>query len=333
MMKRNLTVILYCAILTVVAFLVFYLSCVPDVITTSRDSDIGGREAVLCMPFDARDVPAGNYSGIVRLGGNRYALVSDKNEQGGYFIFNIDIDDKGNITSVKNRGFRQLESKNLDEEAIAYDKENHNIYIGKEKTSEIVRYNILDGTINGSTVVTDFRDYGYSNRTIESLTYDKRRMSVFTINEGPLKGDNGLMLRLMEYTPNLNLKRQYTYILDMSLDDSPTNDDSHAFGVAELLSLGDGTLLVLEREFKVAGMKIGSWVMNKIFRITPGHPEKTFVTGWRTVLGASDSGLANYEGMCLGPTLPDGRQVIILCADSQDRHMGVLRDWFRTVIL
>ena len=33
-MRRNLTVILYCAILTVVAFLVFYLSCVPDVITT-----------------------------------------------------------------------------------------------------------------------------------------------------------------------------------------------------------------------------------------------------------------------------------------------------------
>ena len=332
-MRRKLTVILYCAILTVVALLVFYLSCVPDVTTTSHDSDIGGREAVLGLPFDAKDVPAGNYSGIVRLGGNRYALVSDKNKQGGYFMFNIDIDDKGNIISVKNRGFRQLEATNLDEEAIAYDKENHNIYIGKENTSEIVRYNILDGTKNGSTVVTDFRDNGYSNRTIESLTYDKRRMSVFTINEGPLKGDNGLMLRLMEYTPNLNLKSQYTYILDMPLDDSPTNDDSHAFGVAELLSLGDGTLLVLEREFKVAGMKIGSWVVNKIFRIAPGHPGKTFITGWRTVLGPSDSGLANYEGMCLGPTLPDGRQVIILCADSQDRYMGVLRDWFRTVIL
>ena len=168
---------------------------------------------------------------------------------------------------------------------------------------------------------------------MESLTVDRRRVSVFTINEGPLKGDNGLMLRLLEFTPNLNLKKQYTYILDMPLDDSPTIDESHAFGVAELLSLGDGTLLVLEREFKVEGLKIGSWVMNKIFRITPGNPDKTFVTGWRTVLGASDSGLANYEGMCLGPTLPDGRQVIILCADSQNRHMGVLRDWFRTVVL
>ena len=45
----------------------------------------------------------------------------------------------------------------------------------------------------------------------------------------------------------------------------------------------------------------------------------TIVTGWITVLGASESGIANYEGMCLGPKLPDGRQVIILCADSQGR--------------
>ena len=234
---------------------------------------------------------------------------------------------------MASRGFRQLETENLDKEAIAYDKDNHNIYIGREETSEIIRYNILDGQRNGRVVVTDYRDKGLNNRTIESLTFDRRRLSVFTINEGPLKGDNGLMLRLLEFTPNLNLKKQYTYILDMPLDDSPTIDESHAFGVAELLSLGDGTLLVLEREFKVEGLKIGSWVMNKIFRITPGNPDKTFVTGWRTVLGASDSGLANYEGMCLGPTLPDGRQVIILCADSQNRHMGVLRDWFRTVVL
>ena len=59
----------------------------------------------------------------------------------------------------------------------------------------------------------------------------------------------------------------------------------------------------------------------------------TIVTGWITVLGASESGIANYEGMCLGPKLPDGRQVIILCADSQDRYMGVLHDWFRISVI
>ena len=225
-MRKHLSAILYIAILLVIAFLVFYLSCVPDMMTTSRGSDSLNGEAVLGRPFDAKDVPAGNYSGIVRLGGNRYALVSDKAEHGGYFIFNIDIDDSGNIVSVSSRGFRKLEEENIDEEAIAYDKDNHNIYIGKEKTSEIVRYNLLDGRRNGKVVVTDYRERGMDNRTIESLTFDTKRMSVFTINEGPLVGDNGLMLRLMEFTPNLNLKKQYTYILDMPLDDSPTNDDN-----------------------------------------------------------------------------------------------------------
>lgn len=330
---KKLNVILYSAVIAVSIVLAIYLAGIPDVFTTYDKSDSLNGKVVLGKPFDAKDVPAGNYSGMVRLGGNRYALVSDKAENGGYFIFNIDIDSLGNITSVKSRGFRQLEVENLDEEAIAYDRDNHNIYIGREETSEIVRYNILDGRENASTVVEDYRDNGCSNRTIESLTFDRKRLSVFTINESPLQGDNGLMLRLMEYTPNLSLKKRYTYILDMPLDDSPTTDENHVFGVAELVSMDDGTLLVLEREFKVADVKIGSWVMNKIFRITPGKPGKTFVTGWRTVLGASGSTLANYEGMCLGPKLPDGRQVIILCADSQGRHFGVLRDWFRTVVL
>ena len=68
-------------------------------------------------------------------------------------------------------------------------------------------------------------------------------------------------------------------------------------------------------------------------RSTTHRRMTTIVTGWITVLGASESGIANYEGMCLGPKLPDGRQVIILCADSQDRYMGVLHDWFRTIVL
>ena len=73
--------------------------------------------------------------------------------------------------------------------------------------------------------------------------------------------------------------------------------------------------------------------MNKIFRIRPGKLNKQFITGWRTSLNVSDLGLANYEGMCLGPQLKDGRQVIIICADSQNRYGGVLRDWFKTVII
>ena len=37
-------------------------------------------------------VPAGNYSGITRFAGNHYALVSDKADQMGFYLFTIDID-------------------------------------------------------------------------------------------------------------------------------------------------------------------------------------------------------------------------------------------------
>ena len=42
---------------------------------------------------------------------------------------------------------------------------------------------------------------------------------------------------------------------------------------------------------------------------------------------------ANYEGMCLGPQLENGDQVIVLVSDSQDGYAGVLKDWFKTIVI
>ena len=43
--------------------------------------------------------------------------------------------------------------------------------------------------------------------------------------------------------------------------------------------------------------------------------------------------LANYEGMCLGPRLKDGSRVLLLVSDSQNQYGGVLKDYFRTVVI
>ena len=37
-------------------------------------------------------IPAGNYSGITWLGGDLYAVVSDKSEEDGFFVFEIKLD-------------------------------------------------------------------------------------------------------------------------------------------------------------------------------------------------------------------------------------------------
>lgn len=283
--------------------------------------------------YNATQVPPGNYSGLVRLAGNHYAVVSDAGTPKGYYNFSIDIDSTGNITSITNNGFRNLGKVNDDQEAVAYDAEHHNIYIGNEETSTIEEFDALNGRMIHSQTISDFKRLAVHNRIIESLTFDPVANCLYTCNEGPLRGDPGQMIHIRQYSPDLHEIGEYTYVMDDPLSTVTIGDDRHAFGVAELLAIGDGTLLVLEREFLVAPAGIGSWVVNKIFRITPGLQDKQFITGWRTQLNVDDFTLANYEGMCLGPKLPNGHQVVILCADSQNRIHGVLRDWFRTILI
>ena len=45
------------------------------------------------------------------------------------------------------------------------------------------------------------------------------------------------------------------------------------------------------------------------------------------------SNLANYEGMCLGPMLKDGRKTLILIADSQGGYNGLTREYLKVIIL
>ena len=61
--------------------------------------------------------------------------------------------------------------------------------------------------------------------------------------------------------------------------------------------------------------------------------DKELVAEFDTKLNLICQNLANYEGMCLGPTLSDGSRLLIMVSDSQNRYKGILRDWFMTVVL
>lgn len=45
--------------------------------------------------------------------------------------------------------------------------------------------------------------------------------------------------------------------------------------------------------------------------------KKQLLAEWKTSLTLFHQDFANYEGMCLGPKLHNGAQVLVLCADSQ----------------
>ena len=144
-------------------------------------------------------------------------------------------------------------------------------------------------------------------------------------------------LRLMCFNDSMELAGQFFYEMD-----KPTARKKprlYAFGVSEVCPVGRGRLLVMEREFFVSRRKLGSWVNIKIYVVSPTDSlkgetlPKYLLTEFKTRLNLFRYNLANYEGMCLGPRLADGNRVVILVSDSQNRYGGVLKDYFKTIVI
>ena len=140
-----------------------------------------------------------------------------------------------------------------------------------------------------------------------------------------------------------------TYAYQMDQPSTHKKADIYVMGVSELCALPDGQLLVLEREAFIPKIKIGAFCKCKLYLINPLNSDgfsmkekfssdtpflkKRLLTEWKTGLSLSKRSFANYEGMCLGPKMEDGSQVVILLSDSQDQYAGVLKDWFKTIVI
>lgn len=156
-----------------------------------------------------------------------------------------------------------------------------------------------------------------------------------------------------EYSEQVSSKKDSRYMMTYAYQmDQPSTHkkaDIYVMGVSELCALPDGQLLVLEREAFIPKIKIGAFCKCKLYLINPLNSEefsmkekfssdtpflkKRLLTEWKTSLSLSKRSFANYEGMCLGPMLEDGSQVVILLSDSQDQYAGVLKDWFKTIVI
>ena len=156
-----------------------------------------------------------------------------------------------------------------------------------------------------------------------------------------------------EYSEQVSSKKDSCYITPYAYQmDQPSTHkkaDIYVMGVSELCALPDGQLLVLEREAFIPKIKIGAFCKCKLYLINPLNSEefsmkekfssdtpflkKRLLAEWKTGLSLSKRSFANYEGMCLGPKLEDGSQVVILLSDSQDQYAGVLKDWFKTIVI
>lgn len=175
------------------------------------------------------------------------------------------------------------------------------------------------------------------------------RLRLMRLDWGKMKEDSNRE----EYSEQVSSKKDSrymtTYAYQMDQPSTHKKADIYVMGVSELCVLPDGQLLVLEREAFIPKIKIGAFCKCKLYLINPLISEefsmkekfssdtpflkKRLLTEWKTGLSLSKRSFANYEGMCLGPMLEDGSQVVILLSDSQDQYAGVLKDWFKTIVI
>lgn len=302
----------------------------------------------------SKKIPAGGYSGITWLGEDQYAVVSDKERTDGFFRFTISLDEKGEITDVVRQDFVGNDSRGRDNEGIAFFPSNHSLFISGEADNQVREYT-LDGQATGRKLeLPSVFSKATSEYGLEALTYNAVTHRFWTTTESTLSCDGkeaslrnriGNKLRLQSFDDDLHPCGQYLYVMDKPTAKSGAK--TYVLGVSALTALDDGRILVLEREAHIPDVKLGAFVRCSIYSVMPTDElaikgknlskakelKKTLVAQWTTAVGLLSIDFANYEGMCMGPQLEDGGQVIVLLSDSQYQYAGILQDWFRTIVV
>ena len=294
-----------------------------------------------------KTVSAGNYSGITWLGGSRYAVANDKSPTAGFYLMTIDIDSiTGELLSVREDTFLTSGQPNRDEEGICYVPQNQTIFVSGEKDQEILEYN-LQGQLTGRKLnIPEVFKTSYSNGGFEALTYQVQTHRFWTTTEHTLKADGEKpsierkiknRLRLQSFGDDLQPKEQYWYETDST--NIRKKKGRSILGVSGLVALDDGRIVVLERELYFPKQQIGSYSLVKLYLIDPSQCQpgeilqKTLLIAFKTKVNLLRRNFANFEGICLGPKLTDGRQLLVLVCDSQNHYRGILKDWYKTIIL
>ncbi len=318
-------------------------------------------------------IGTGNFSGMTPMGGGRYAVVSDKEPADGFFVFRIEQDSvTGRVEHVSLEGFRANPVPKLNDkgqclrdcEDIACFLSASSLFICGEGDQLILEYDTAGVPTGRRLEVPQLfsRDKIVGNYGFEALGYSPETHLFWTTTEATLPAD-GLctspknikvqnLLRLQSFDHDLKPLAQYAYRMDAAKVKKfgPT----YVMGVSAITALPDGDLLVLEREVNVLEAHLGSTAECKIFRVSPGSgwqidgntklstldPNKflikRLIANFTTKITPVKLNFANYEGMCLGRRLADGRQTVLLINDSQagaGRRVLHLKDYIKVLVL
>lgn len=309
-----------------------------------------------------------NFSGIAPLGNERYAVVSDKDTAAGFYVWHIEQDSlTGEVVRITDEGFRphvaSAGAPQPDYEGVAFEPARERVWIADEATQQIRAF-ARSGQPTGDSLRIPAAVSAAAirpNRGFEALTFSPTESQLWTAPEEPPRADppsvavageeepaTGGVIELLGFSPSGSLQRRVPYAIEPSAPSGIVR--VHLNGVPALCALPDGSLLVLERELLVPRRYLGSWCAVRLFRVaardmaaastgetsTRSPVRKQLLTRWITRLRCFRFDLANYEGLCLGRRLHDGRQTLLCVSDAQGgagRWFLRLRDALRVIVL
>ena len=269
--------------------------------------------------FDRDPQPEG-LSGISCSGGDRYFCVDDR----GGLLHEVEmlLGDEGGVESFTVKRSVRLEGR-VDLEGCAYDPLDGRIWVSDEKDTSIRQFDPESGRETAQAELPEvFRKNVRSNRSVEGLSITPDGFRMYVANEDTLSCDGapadetaGGVVRIQEFVrTGKGAKwlptRQFRYRTE-PIEGTKFRGTAIS-GVAGLCALGDGTLMVLEREMSQKNPLFPSF-RGRIYEI---DLDTDAIEPQKRLLWDEDTMFANYEGICLGPVLKDGRHTLILVSDG-----------------
>lgn len=225
-----------------------------------------------------------------------------------------------------------------DPEGIAFDGRRQRLYWSSEGERDgetmrdpSVRIATLDGRYAGEFALPQMLHMSADetgprqNRALEGLTLTPNGQYLWAAMEGPgyddgelPAGDSGALTRVTRFdVETRTATAQYAYPLD-KVGSGPRGDN----GLTDLVALDDENFLSVERGY-------GTRVQASIYRVSVGDAEdvlarpslrgaavRTMTKTLLVDLPSTVDPIDNVEGIAMGPTLPDGRQSLLLVSDN-----------------
>ncbi len=238
-----------------------------------------------------------------------------------------------------------------DREGIALDPGRGEVWIANEQTladkslPSIEGYHLADALRIGlvrcdSDSVLGVFAHTRPNRDFESLARTPDGSGYWTANEDALtidgvatSGSASGVVRLQRLDSEMRPGAQFAYRLDpwaASIRSPMLLAGREVSGLSELIALPGGRLLALERAFS-GDARGNANLRSRLYLVDPagatdvsreplrsGLAGKSYVPARKALLWQENWGLtnSNFEGMTLGPTLPDGSRLLVLIADN-----------------